>query len=101
MTLIKDSYLPVPWDFREVLDDVMTAGKDGVIYYFTTEPDMEKAEGKITRLETTSDGEFLVTSNNHKVRLDKIVTLYGKPGPSYHIYDGYANVCLNTHKDNC
>lgn len=101
MTLIKDSYLPVPWDFREVLDDVMRAGKDGVIYYFTSEPEMEKAEGKIVSLETTADGEFLITSHSHMVRLDKIVTLYGKPGPSYHIYDGYANVCLNTHKDNC
>jgi hypothetical protein len=101
MTILNDSYLPVPWDFREVLDDEIKREKDGVIYYFTTEPDMEKAEGKIAELLQTSDGEFLLTSKGHRVRLDKIVTLYGKPGPSYHIYDGYANVCLNTHKDNC
>lgn len=101
MAQTKDSYLPVPWDFRETMDEVRRQGKDGVIYYFTTEPDMEKAEGSISELVETAEGEFLITSGGHQVRLDKIVTLYGKPGPSYHIYDGYANVCLNTHKDNC
>lgn len=101
MTLIKDSYLPVPWDFREVMDEVRKEGRDGIIYYFTEEPEMEKAEGSILEIIESQEGEFLLTSKGDKVRLDKIVTLYGKPGPSYHIYDGYANVCLNTHKDNC
>jgi len=101
MPTINDSYLPVPWDFREMLDQEIRREKNGVIYYFTNEPDMEKAEGKIMQLLQTTDGEFLVTSAGHTVRLDKIVTLYGRPGPSYHIYDGYANVCLTTHKDNC
>jgi hypothetical protein len=101
MALIKDSYLPVPWDFREVMDELRKQEKDGVIHYFTTEPQMETAEGKISNIIETPEGEFLLTSKGDKVRLDKIVTLYGKPGPSFHIYDGYANVCLNTHKDNC
>lgn len=101
MTLSKDSYLPVPWDFREVLSEVKSAGKDGVIYYFTVEPEMEKAEGYIIELLENSDGEFLLTSKGHQVRLDKIVTLYGKPGPSYHIYDGYANVCLRANQPDC
>ncbi len=98
---MKDSYLPVPWDFREVIAEVKEQQRDGVIHYFTQEPAMDQADGKITDVIENKDGEFLITSNGGCVRLDKIVTLYGKPGPSYHIYDGYANVCLNTHKDNC
>lgn len=98
---IKDSYLPVPWDFREVLDEVTKAGKDGIIYYFTITPEMEKAEGKIVKVHEEADGEFLFTSKGDKVRLDKVVTLYGKPGPAYDTYDSYANACLNTSKDNC
>ncbi len=96
-----DSYLPVPWDFREVLDEVRAANKDGVIYYFTTVPELEKAEGTIVKVDEEAGGEFLFTSRGDKVRLDKIVTLYGKPGPSYDTYDSYANACLNTSKDNC
>lgn len=101
MPTTDDSYLPVPWEFREMLDDAIAAHKDGVIYYFTVEPELEKAEGTIIRVEEAEGGEYLFTSKGHKVRLDKVVTLYGRPGPSYHIYDSYANACLNTSKDNC
>ena len=48
-----------------------------------------------------SDGKVLkegfeeyILLGEHKIRLDKVITLFGQPGPAYGLYDSYANACL-------
>lgn len=33
--------------------------------------------------------------NNEHIRIDRIITLFGKPGAAYDEYDAFANACLN------
>lgn len=91
-----EEYLPVPWEFRETLQWAQEIRKEGSIYYFDFKDRIEAATGIIKSImEEKGNGEFLITSDGDKVRLDRIVTLYGKPGPSFDKYDGYANACLD------
>lgn len=93
--MASDRYLPVPWDFREVLDEVIEKGLSGRIHYFSREPLIERVEGKIKNVSREDTGEYLVTENGDRVRLDKIVTLFGKPGPAFDDYESYGNACMN------
>lgn len=92
--MASDDYLPIPWDFREVLDEVIQKGASGRIHYFSPEPQVERAEGHITQLVKEDSGEYLLTDRGDKVRLDKIITLFGKPGPAFDDYEGYGNACM-------
>jgi hypothetical protein len=87
--------MPVSCDFFDIMEDAMMKKKDGKIFYFNEADEVEELEGFSETWENTKDGEFLITSKNEKVRLDKIITLYGNPGPAFEKYDGFANACLS------
>ena len=89
------SYLPVPWDCREVIEEEMKKGTRGKIFYFCDEEGVCSKEGKITEMkELPNEGVFLYLDNGTTIRIDRIITLYGKPGASYDEYDSYANACM-------
>ncbi|HYH55383.1 MAG TPA: hypothetical protein VD772_02160 [Anseongella sp.] len=92
-------YLPVPWDFREMLDEAMQQHKTGLIHYFSTEPEIERARGRVERLLREPGGEYLLTESGEKVRLDKIITLFGQPGPAFDDYESYGNACMSCSDD--
>ncbi|QEC53154.1 hypothetical protein EDD80_104126 [Anseongella ginsenosidimutans] len=97
--MTSDDYLPVPWDFREVLDEAIQKGVSGRIHYFSPEPQVERVEGRVDALKKETSGEYLLTDKGEKVRLDKIITLFGKPGPAFDDYESYGNACMNCHDD--
>lgn len=97
--MASDNYLPVPWDFREVLDEVIQEDVSGRIHYFSPEPHVERAEGRIAQLVRENSGEYLLTDKGDKVRLDKIITLFGKPGPAFDDYESYGNACMACRDD--
>lgn len=89
----KESYLAVDSDFEELVRRLIEEERHGKVYYFDPKNELEGVEGSLKRLEKTSDGIFLRIDDS-SVRLDKIITLLGKPGPAYEEYDNYANACL-------
>lgn len=97
--MASDDYLPVPWDFREVLDEVIQKGTTGRIHYFSRQPLIERAEGRVAELKKEASGEYLLTDRGEKVRLDKIITLFGKPGPAFDDYESYGNACMNCYDE--
>ena len=90
----QDNYLPVDPDFLEMVEK-MTAGKkaSGKIHYFEASNQIGLAEGDLKGILKNEQGEFLIVKDQ-QVRMDKIITLLGKPGPAYETYDRYANACL-------
>ena len=91
-----NSYLPVSWDFREILAEAKTAGKSSKIHYFDESLNIYADEGAIKEImEIKGEGEFLVLNSGNSIRLDRIITLYGIPGPAFDTYDGFANACLD------
>jgi hypothetical protein len=91
-----NSYLPVSWDFREILAESKAAGKSSKIHYFDATLNIYADEGAIKEIiEIKDEGEFLILESGNSIRLDRIITLYGIPGPAFDIYDSFANACLD------
>ncbi|HEY9560953.1 MAG TPA: hypothetical protein VIR29_09225 [Anseongella sp.] len=132
-----DRYLPVPWDFREMLDEAIREGRRGRIHYFSHVSDagasgevkadpsgagesaastagnrtaagisatsasvgIGQSEGCIRELKREASGEYLFTDSRDKIRLDTIITLFGKPGPAFNDYESYGNACMACRDD--
>jgi hypothetical protein len=66
------------------------------VFYFGQGTDLEEAGGKITGIQKTAKNEeYLCFDTGDKARIDRIVTVNGKPGPAYDEYDRYALACLD------
>lgn len=66
------------------------------VFYFGNENEVEEAKGKITGLvNRDAHEEFLAFDSGQEVRIDRIITINGIPGPAYDEYDAYALACLN------
>ncbi len=66
------------------------------VFYFGNGTEIMEAKGKITGLETNENREeYLVFDSGEEVRIDRIISINGKPGPAYDEYDSYALACLN------
>ncbi len=100
MTLKSESlnhpYLPVAWEYREVIEEEIKKNTTGKIFYFCTEEGIGEALGRVTEMkEEKNEGLFVVLDTGDKIRVDRIITLYGKPGAAYDEYDSYANSCMD------
>ena len=89
-----DSYLPIYPDFIEIIENYISNEKTGKVHFFDTDGQINDAQGTAEELLKTDKGIYLLISNNQQVRIDKIITLMGRPGPAYEQYDRYANACL-------
>lgn len=45
--------------------------------------------------EIKNKGIFLTVHPEVNIRIDRIITLFGKPGAAYDEYNAYANECLS------
>ncbi|MGV3763783.1 hypothetical protein [Parapedobacter sp.] len=90
------SYLPVAWEYREVIEEAIENALTGKIFYFCKEEGVCEAAGRIIELkEIAKAGLFIVLDTAVKIRVDRIITLYGKPGAAYDEYNGYGNACMD------
>lgn len=90
------SYLPVAWEYREVIEEAIEQKKIGKIFYFCGEEEICDAIGKVVRMrEIDREGLFIIMDNNTKIRADRIITLFGKPGAAYDEYNAYADACMD------
>jgi hypothetical protein len=66
------------------------------VFYFGNGTEVEEAKGKITGLEKNESAEeYLIFDSGQQVRIDRIITVNGIPGPAYDEYDAFALACLN------
>ena len=92
---MKPIFNPIYPIYYEIITDAQ--GKEfSTVFYFENENELEEAKGKITGL-VKGEGleEFLTFDYGKEVRIDRIITINGIPGPAYDEYDAYALACLN------
>ncbi len=90
----QNSYLPVDPDFLDIISLVKEEQKSGKVHYFDSADQIMDSAGPIVEITSIGDGEFINLANGQLIRLDRIITLYGRPGPAYDRYDSFANACL-------
>lgn len=92
------SYTPVRWEFRELIEEEIVKKTEGKIFYFSEKEFMSSASGRILSMEEIpGKGIFIQLGSSDQIRIDKIITLFGKPGPAYDEYDSYGNSCMECH----
>jgi len=90
-----ETYTPVAYEYREAIEEAMANGKDGKIFYFNSSGKVDDASGMITHFEETpGKGWFIVVGNQTRIRIDRIITLFGKPGAACDEFYAHGNICL-------
>lgn len=87
-------YIPVSCDFYDEVALYATEKKTGKIHYFKSleEKVLASSSGPVTDIVTEHKVEYLLTSQD-KIRLDRIVSIFGKPGPAFETYQNFGNSC--------
>lgn len=87
-------FTPVDPDFYDIVNDYQHQLL--VIHYFNPQGEVDTVRSEFVKLKKSGkEGDFAVLKNKDKVRLDRIITIHGRPGPAYDEYDSYANQCLD------
>ena len=90
------TFTPVPYVFREIIDEELQKGTRGKIFYFTPDQEVGSFEGIILSMrEIPKEGIFIFLEPEYNIRIDRIITLFGKPGAAYEAYDAYSNQCFS------
>lgn len=93
---MNSSYLPVAHEYKEVIEEAIGGHTEGKIFYFDSANEVASVEGKINDLkELNGTGWFITLDPTISVRIDRIITLFGKPGAAYDEYDAFANACMD------
>lgn len=90
------SFTPVAYVFREVIEEEIAKGTQGKIFFFDANDKVDSVEGRILKMEETpQQGIFILLQPDKHIRIDRIITLFGKPGAAFDEYDSFANQCLS------
>ena len=93
---METSYLPVQYYYIESIEEAVSKEKGGKVFFFNSENQVDSVEGKIVALkEIPGKGHFIFMDPQSVVRIDRIITLFGKPAAAYDEYDSFANQCLS------
>lgn len=89
------SYTPVSYDYIETIEAQIAKNASGKVFFWSGDNKVDEAIGRLVGLEEQSGkGKFIVLDSGAQVRIDRIITLFGKPGAAYDEYDSFANQCL-------
>lgn len=92
---METSYSPVQWVYREVIEEAIINHSSGKIFFFCKEETICSEEGEVLKMEEISqEGIFIYLHTGKSIRIDRIITLFGKPGAAYDEYNAYANSCM-------
>lgn len=93
---MSEKFLPVAPEYIEQIEKAISKNDTASVNYFENEVNFENIKGKIIRVATNKNNEeFLLFENGFKIRVDRIITINGKPGPAYDEYDSFALACLD------
>jgi len=91
-----NSYSPVQYVYREIVEEEIAKLSRGKIFYFNEDQVVDSCEGHLVALvEVEGKGLFVTLNPEVQIRIDRIITLFGKPGAAYDEYDNFANQCLS------
>jgi hypothetical protein len=93
---METSYTPVQYVYKEIIEEEIVKRTTGKIFYFNSDQVVDSIEGRVIKMEDINGkGLFITLEPEASLRIDRIITLFGKPGPAYDEYDSYANQCLS------
>jgi len=93
---METTYTPVPYVCRELIKEQIESGTEGKVFFFNESQQVDEIEGKVISMEEIPQrGIFIRMHPENQIRIDRIITLFGKPGAAFDEYDSFANQCLS------
>lgn len=93
---METSYSPVQYVYREIIEEEIAKKTYGKIFYFDNDNLVSCAEGVVLSMEEVNgQGIFITMDPTQRIRIDRIITLFGNPGAACDEYEAYGNVCLD------
>src|SRR5688500_18185917 len=90
------SYSPVQYEYREIIQEVISRGRTGKVFFFDDNDKVDSCEGIIVKLEDMPQLVMFITMiPEKKIRLDRVITVVVKPGAAFDEYASFANQCLS------
>ncbi len=90
-----NKYLPIAPEFEDMLHEQSEMKGQWKVFFFDPEMELKVSKGQYQEMIKTEKGEYLSLLNKDKIRLDRIITVNGKPGPAYDEYNAFADACLS------
>ena len=90
-----DSYLPVDPDYYDIINNLSESNSMFRVIYFLPDQTLGEVKGEFSRIDKRDDGDYIILKDQDLVRIDRIITFSGKPGPAYDEYSAYADACLS------
>lgn len=92
---LSSSYNPVDPDFYGIIEDLKQWNKEIKIFFFEDDLELNSYTGRIDSVACDQQVEHLRLSTGDSIRLDRIITLNGRPGPLFDYYESFGNACLD------
>lgn len=95
---MSESYTPVQYEFRQLIQELIEKRQSGKVFFFVAAGKVDSVEGKLVHLEDVpGEGMFITLDPHATIRIDRIITLFGKPGAAFDEYDAFGNSCMECH----
>lgn len=92
--MLSSTYRPVEHEFYELIDELRNKGDEIKVFFFTDQLELKSLMGRIDLIVRDRQGERLKLSSGEPMRLDRIVSLNGIPGPLYEYYESFGHACI-------
>jgi hypothetical protein len=89
------TYSPIAYVYREIISEEIASARSGKVFYFNEENSIDSTEGRVLEVIEKDGAQFIRLEPEKEIRIDRIITLFGKPGAAYDEYDNFANQCLS------
>jgi transcriptional antiterminator Rof (Rho-off) len=86
-------YQHVDPDFYDQIELLAQNEKEIKIFFFKDNVEVDSALGKVDTVIQENKAEFLQLKTGDRIRLDRIITLNGVPGPQYNYYASFGSSC--------
>lgn len=94
--MIENTYTPVPYVHREVIEEAIQEGKSGRVFYFQANGEVNSVDGAARSMEEISGrGIFVNLDPEFSIRIDRVITFFGIPGAAYDEYDALGRCSLD------
>ncbi|PWD99141.1 hypothetical protein [Marinilabilia rubra] len=88
-------YTPIDPDFYDIIKTQTKKSRHLKVFFFYPNNEIGQGEVEYSGTLKEKEGEFIDLFGDEKIRLDRIITINGNPGPAFDEYDAYANACLS------
>jgi hypothetical protein len=93
---MEKSFSPVQYEYREIIEEEIAKQTRGKVFFFNSDGRVDSLEGRVVKMEELpGKGLFITLDPEAVIRIDLIITLFGKPGAAFDEYESFGNQCFS------